>query len=125
MHISIIFRHAQQLGITPGAAHFFPRSCSRAKASCLLELLSEEEELDLVVDGKDTSASNTTKDVSTSTLEEGLGTLLGDDLPEGIGRGAVLDGLRRTVSVDQSKHKNQILTSPEVIIIRRRTVSRG
>lgn len=59
----------------------------------LLELLSEEEELSLVVDGQDTSTSDTTEDVSTSTLEERLGTLLGDNLAGGIHGRAVLDGL--------------------------------
>lgn len=59
----------------------------------LLELLSEEEELGLVVDGQDTSTSDTTEDVSTSTLEERLGTLLGDNLAGGIHGRAVLDGL--------------------------------
>jgi hypothetical protein len=61
----------------------------------LLELLSEEEELSLVVDGQDTSTSDTTEDVSTSTLEERLGTLLGDNLAGGIHGRAVLDGLTR------------------------------
>lgn len=50
-------------------------------AGTTLELLAEEDELDLVVDGQDTSTGDTTENVGTSTLEEGLDTLLGDDLP--------------------------------------------
>ena len=71
----------------------------------LLELLSEEKKLDLVVDGKDTSTSNTTEDVSTSTLEERLATLLGDDLAESIHGGVVLDGLHETISIWYSRKK--------------------
>jgi hypothetical protein len=59
----------------------------------LFELLSEEEELSLVIDRQDTSTGNTTEDVSTGTLEERLDTLLGDDLLEGIEGTVVLDGL--------------------------------
>lgn len=55
--------------------------------------LAEDEDLQLVVTGKHTSASNGTEDVGTSTLEEGLDTLLLDDLGEGVGRAPVLDGL--------------------------------
>lgn len=66
----------------------------RHLAGTTLELLAEEDELDLVVDGQDTSAGNTTEDVGTSTLEEGLDALLGDDLLGGIERRLVLDGLR-------------------------------
>lgn len=58
-----------------------------------LELLAEKEHLGLVVDGQDTSTGNTTEDVSTGTLEEGLDTLLGDDLAGSIHGGGVLDGL--------------------------------
>lgn len=58
-----------------------------------LELLAEEEELSLVVDGQDTSTGNTTEDVSTGTLEERLDTLLGDDLAGSIHGAVVLDGL--------------------------------
>lgn len=63
------------------------------RASSLLELLSEEDELDLVVDGQDTSTGDTTEDVGTSTLEEGLDTLSSHDLAGGVERGRVLDGL--------------------------------
>ena len=58
-----------------------------------LELLAEEEELGLVVDGQDTSTGNTTEDVGTGTLEERLDTLLGDDLAGSVHGGGVLDGL--------------------------------
>lgn len=59
----------------------------------LLEGLAEHEELDLVVDGQDTSTGNTTEDVGTSTLEERLDTLLGDDLATSVDGRLVLDGL--------------------------------
>lgn len=59
----------------------------------LLEGLAEHEELDLVVDGQDTSTGNTTEDVGTSTLEERLDTLLGDDLAGSVDGRVVLDGL--------------------------------
>jgi hypothetical protein len=62
-------------------------------ARATLELLAEEDKLNLVIDGQDTSTSNTTEDVSTSTLEERLDTLLGDDLASSIQGGLVLDGL--------------------------------
>lgn len=60
-----------------------------------LEGLSEEEELELVVDGQDTSTGDTTENVGTSTLEEGLDTLLGNDLAESVEGTVVLDGLTR------------------------------
>jgi len=59
------------------------------------ELLAEDKNLELIVDGEDTSTGNTTEDVGTGTLEERLDTLLGDNLPEGIEGGLVLDGLTR------------------------------
>lgn len=59
----------------------------------LFELLSEEQELGLVVDGQDTSTGDTTEDVSTGTLEERADTLLGDDLAESVEGRVVLDGL--------------------------------
>ena len=59
----------------------------------LLEGLSEDKELHLVVDGQDTGTGNTTEDVGTSTLEERLDSLLGDDLASGIHGSLVLDGL--------------------------------
>jgi hypothetical protein len=61
--------------------------------NCSLELLSEKEELGLIVDGQHTSTSDTTENVGTSTLEERLDTLSGDDLLESIEGGLVLDGL--------------------------------
>jgi hypothetical protein len=58
-------------------------------------LLSEEDELGLVVDGQDTGTGNTTEDVGTSTLEERLDTLSGDNLAGSIHGTVVLDGLTR------------------------------
>jgi hypothetical protein len=60
-----------------------------------LELLAEDEELSLVVDGEHTGTGNTTENVGTSTLEERLDTLSGDDLAGGIEGSVVLDGLTR------------------------------
>lgn len=62
-------------------------------ASRSLELLAEHDELGLVVDGEHTGTGNTTEDVGTSTLEERLDALSGDDLATSIERGRVLDGL--------------------------------
>ena len=59
----------------------------------LLEGLAEHEELGLVVDGQDTGTGNTTEDVGTSTLEEGLDTLAGEDLATSVDGRLVLDGL--------------------------------
>ena len=53
--------------------------------------LAEEDLLELVIDGEHTSASNTTEDVGTSTLEEGLDSLLGDDLGASIEHGLVVN----------------------------------
>jgi len=58
-----------------------------------LVLLAEEDELGLVVDGQDTGTGNTTENVGTSTLEERLDTLGGDNLASGIHGTLVLDGL--------------------------------
>jgi hypothetical protein len=58
-----------------------------------LELLAEHEELGLVVDGQDTGTGNTTEDVGTSTLEERLDTLGGDNLAGSVHGTLVLDGL--------------------------------
>lgn len=71
------------------------RRDARCLAGAALEGLAEEEELELIVDGQHTSTGDTTQDVGTGTLEEGLDTLLGNDLLEGIGGGLVLDGLTR------------------------------
>lgn len=62
-------------------------------AGTTLEGLAEHEDLELVIDGQDTSTGDTTEDVGTGTLEERLDTLLADDLLEGIERGLVLDSL--------------------------------
>ena len=97
-------------------------------ASRLLEGLSEDEELGLVVDRQDTSTGHTTEDVGTSTLEERLDTLLGDDLPAGIDGRLVLDGLRGVLALTDAVRMyiaDLLLTSPEVIIMRRRMVSSG
>lgn len=64
----------------------------------LFVLLAEEDELDLVVDGQDTSTSDTTENVSTSTLEERLATLLGDDLAGSVEGRAVLNGLLKKIN---------------------------
>jgi hypothetical protein len=58
-----------------------------------LELLAEHDELHLVVDGEHTGTGNTTENVGTSTLEERLDTLGGNDLAGSIHGGLVLDGL--------------------------------
>lgn len=74
------------------------RACEldvRRLAGTTLEGLSEEQELELIVDGQHTSTGDTTEDVGTSTLEQGLDTLLGDDLLESIEGRGVLDGLTR------------------------------
>jgi hypothetical protein len=57
------------------------------------ELLSKEDQLNLIVDGKNTSTSNTTKNVSSSSLEERLDTFSCNNLVESIERRAILDGL--------------------------------
>jgi len=57
-----------------------------------LVLRSEHEDLELIVTRKDTSTSNGTENVSTSTLEERLVTLVLDDFTEAVEGGVVLDG---------------------------------
>jgi len=49
-----------------------------------LEFLAEEDQLDLIVEGKDTSTSDTTEDVGACTLEQRSYTFLGNDLLEGL-----------------------------------------
>jgi len=66
-----------------------------AGSSNLLEGLAEEEDLELIVDGQDTSTGDTTENVGTSTVEQRLDTVLGNDLLGGIERALVLDGLTR------------------------------
>ena len=60
--------------------------------SCHLKLLAKENDLELIVAGEHTSASDGTKNVGARTLEERLGTFLGDDLLEGGQGRVVLDG---------------------------------
>lgn len=69
------------------------RDASWRLTRATLELLAEHEELNLVVDGQHTSTGDTTENVGTGTLEEGLDTLLGDDLLAGVEGRLVLDGL--------------------------------
>jgi len=70
-----------------------------SRAACLkhrrrlFEGLAEHEQLHLIVDGEHTSAGHTTEDVRTSALEERLHAFLSNDLPAGVDRGLVLDGL--------------------------------
>jgi hypothetical protein len=98
MHISIdLHIAAQHWESRQRWAFLFP--IRTVRLNCLLELLSEEEELDLVVDRKHTSASNTTEDVSTSTLEERHAALLGNDLLQSVERRVVLNGLHRSISI--------------------------
>lgn len=93
----------------------------------LFELLAEHEELHLIVDGEHTGTSDTTEDVGTSTLEERLDTFSLDDLRCGIEGGLVLDGLKGKFISARAGNIYDVasLTSPEVIIMRRRMVSRG
>lgn len=65
----------------------------RCKRKHLLEGLAEKQDLELIIDGQHTGTGNTTQDVGTSTLEQGLDALLGDDLLEGVEGRGVLDGL--------------------------------
>lgn len=111
-----------------------PHKVRERLAGTTLELLAEHQQLGLVVDGQDTSAGDTTQDVGTSTLEQRLDTLLGNDLAGGVHGRLVLDGLEeKAVSIcihmfsqpAICDEEEIIRTSPEVIIIRRRTVSRG
>lgn len=62
-------------------------------AGTTLESLSEEEELDLIVDGEHTGTSDTTEDVGTSTLEEGSDTFSSEDLASSVERALVFDSL--------------------------------
>jgi hypothetical protein len=58
--------------------------------------LAEHNLLELVVKRQDTSTGDTTKDVGTSTLEERLVTLAGDDLAVAVEHGLVVDGSTRS-----------------------------
>jgi hypothetical protein len=62
------------------------------RANHLLEGLAEHQDLHLIVDGQHTGTGDTTENVGTSTLEEGLDTFLGDNLATSIERRLVLDG---------------------------------
>lgn len=53
--------------------------------------LAEHDLLELVVERQHTSASNTTENVGTGTLEERLGTLLGNDLRASVEHGLVVN----------------------------------
>lgn len=67
--------------------------CEGYLTRATLEGLSEEKDLELIVDGQDTGSGNTTENVGTSTLEERLDALLGDDLASSVYGTVVLDGL--------------------------------
>lgn len=54
-------------------------------------LLSENNQLQLVIASKNTSTSDSAKDVGTGTLEQGLGSLVLQYLREGVQRALVLD----------------------------------
>ena len=49
----------------------------------------------MIVDGEHTGTGDTTEDVGSGTLEQGLDTLLGDDLATSVEGRLVLDGLTR------------------------------
>jgi hypothetical protein len=69
-------------------------SVERRLTRSTLVLLTEDDKLSTVVDGEHTGTGNTTENVGTSTLEERLDTLSGDDLAGGIHGTLVLDGLQ-------------------------------
>jgi len=58
--------------------------------------LAEHDLLKLVVEGQHTSTSDTTENVGTSALEEGLGTLLGNDLRASVEHGLIVNGSTRS-----------------------------
>jgi hypothetical protein len=57
------------------------------------EGLAEHQDLELIVDGQDTSTGDTTENVGTSTVEEGADTAGSDDLAGSVEGRLVLDGL--------------------------------
>ncbi|KAH3658860.1 hypothetical protein OGATHE_006586 [Ogataea polymorpha] len=59
----------------------------------LFELLTEQDHLQLVVHGDNTSRGNTSQDVSTATLEQGSDTLSSNNLGESVESALVLNGL--------------------------------
>lgn len=95
-------------------------------ARSTLEGFTEHEKLDLVIDGQYTGTSDTAENVGTSTFEEGPNTFLGNDLAASVEGRLILDSLGTFNQHEHPKHNTRHkLTSPEVIIIRRRIVSRG
>lgn len=78
-------------------------------------LLSKEKYLQLVITREHTSASNSTKNVGTSTLEQRLGTLVLQDLLEGIQRTLVLDSLSGCHHHSSSNGVNGIGCKPSTI----------
>ena len=63
------------------------------------ELLSEQEELDLIVTGNGTSTGNSTENVGTSTLEQGLVSFLLQDFSSALQGRRVLDGFTRSLQI--------------------------
>lgn len=89
------YRHAPFLCLIIPSGSIVSTSRTRRLAGATLELLSEEDELHLIVDGQDTGTCDTTEDVGASSLEERPGTLNSDDLTESIEGRLVLDGLEK------------------------------
>ncbi|KAH3663715.1 hypothetical protein OGAPHI_005116 [Ogataea philodendri] len=71
------------------------KTSNRDSTQHLFELLTKQNHLQLVVHGDNTSRSNTSQNVSTGTLEQGLNTTSSNDLGESIETVLVLDGLTR------------------------------
>jgi len=69
--------------------------CGMDLTRSTLEGLAEEDQLKLIVDRQDTGTGNTTEDVGTSTVEQRLDTVGGNDLAGSVEGGLVLDGLTR------------------------------
>lgn len=61
-----------------------------------LELLSEKNQLDLVVNGQNASPSNGSQNVCSRAVKEGPDAIFGNNLPGGIKRILVLDSLSRS-----------------------------
>jgi hypothetical protein len=93
------YHHAPFLYLVIPSGLIVRTSRTRRLAGATLELLSEENELHLIVDGQDTGTGDTTENVGTSSLEERAGTLNSDDLTEGIEGRLVLDGLEKVSGV--------------------------
>lgn len=91
-----------------------------------LEGLSKHEKLNLIVDREDTGTSDTAEDIGTSTLEERPNTFNGNNLAGSVQGRLVLHSLQVFVRyLGLAIRVFWELTSPEVIIIRRRIVSSG